>query len=262
MLVFIMKNQVVYTYYETVSAIENCKSRKTSQKNLINICKMLVFIMKNQVVYTYYETVSAIENCKSRKTSQKNLINICSESWEKYGWTVEVIGEKDAQNHFLYKEYKSIILTFPSVNPFPYDYHCYMRWLAMANIGGGIMIDYDVMNTGLRDLNFFNFSELTVYQGHVPCVVSGKAEDYLSAVYGFMSFKNNIGIDMKMRNEPHTSDMLMLSSGKIKFKKMNEVKDYPENGKLIHCSQDKCKNKTKLEIMKELQDAQSIRFDP
>jgi hypothetical protein len=204
-----------------------------------------------KTVYTYYELVPKIENCPGRKSSQASLIELCARSWMNNGWNLIVLGENDAKTHELYQEYKEIISLFPSVNPELYDYHCYMRWLAMANIGGGIMIDYDVINMSLKDPSFFNFTGLTVYQGHVPCVVSGSTEDYMSAVKGFMGFKNNIGIVME-NNKPHTSDMIMLSSGAIKFNKLYQVKNYPEPGDLVHCSQGRCKNKTKLEIMEEL----------
>jgi hypothetical protein len=205
------------------------------------------------IVYTYYEPIDQIENCPQRKSSQLELISICEKTWFRHGWTLKVLREKDAIDHPIYNEYKNIISVFPSVNPPGYDYHCYIRWLAMANIGGGIMIDYDVVNMGLKsnDTNFFDFSQLTVYQGHVPCVVSGNENHYLHAVNGFMGFKDNIGIVLE-NNRPHTSDMIMLSSGKIKFNKLNIVKNYGENSLLIHCSQGKCKNKTKLEIMQEL----------
>jgi hypothetical protein len=46
----------------------------------------------------------------------------------------------------------------------------------------------------------------------------------------------------------------MLESGKIKFKKLRTVVDYPNNGGIVHCSQAHCQKngKTKLEAMKEL----------
>jgi hypothetical protein len=203
----------------------------------------------------YYEEISQIEYCPRRKSSQLELISICANSWIKHGWQFNILKERDAMSHPLYNTYKEIVSSFPSVNPQKYDYHCYIRWLAMANIGGGILIDYDVVNMGLKTdhSNFFDFNQLTIYQGHVPCVVSGSKQHYLEAVYGFMGFQNNVEGVLE-NNRPHTSDMIMLASGKIKFNKLNIVKNYGDKGLLIHCSQAKCKNKTKLEIMRELCD--------
>jgi hypothetical protein len=209
------------------------------------------------IVYTYYEDVPEITNCPSRNSSQQDLIEICSKSWANHGWNLLVLSEKDAATHPLYESYKKVVLSFPSANPFPYDYHCYMRWLAMANVGGGIMIDYDVVNLGVKNLDFFDFSRLTLYQGHVPCVVSGNSEHYLNLVKEFIKIKDKIKDYICLINDkPHTSDMLFLASGDIKFNKLNKVENYPKRSALVHCCQYVCNDKNKFEIMKELlQDA-------
>ncbi len=205
-----------------------------------------------KICYTYFEIVPKIENCPNRKGSQKDLIEICKKSWKKYGWDLVVLSEKDAENHPFYEEYKQAISSLPSANPPPYEYHCFMRWLAVSNNGGGVMIDYDVINLGLEDFEFFDFSQLTIYQGHVPCVVSGQAEHYLEIAKKFLEIKEDKKCYCFFKNKPHTSDMLMLASENIIFNKLNFVEDYPKIGKLVHCSQGTCKNKNKYEIMNEL----------
>jgi hypothetical protein len=125
-----------------------------------------------------------------------------------------------------------------------------MRWLAMANIGGGVMIDYDVINnTFQEDINFFDFTELTIYQGHVPCVVSGRSEDYFNMLKSFMVLKP---IDIHLiNNKEHTSDMIMLSNRKTDYKSLNLVANYPKIGKLIHFSSSSC-NTLKTNKYKEI----------
>jgi hypothetical protein len=205
--------------------------------------------MENKV-YTYYESVSDIDSY--RIYLQTDLIKLCSESWLKNGWELVVIGEKYARNHPFYQQYKEVVLSLPTVNPKPYDYHCFMRWLAMANIGGGIMIDYDVVNLGLNDPKFFSIDELKVYQAHIPCVVSGTSDEYLRISKSFCDLVDDNSCIQVIDEKRHTSDMLMLASGKIKFKKTKEVANYPSIAPLVHISQSSCEERSKIEIMREL----------
>lgn len=209
-------------------------------------------MITNKILYTYYEPIPEMEQC--RNYSQRDLIDTCQKSWGKYGWKLTVLSEKDACSHPYYKEYKAIISTLPSVNMSNYDYHCFMRWLAMTAIGGGMMIDYDVMNCGQEDLSFIKHNQLTVYQGHVPCVVTGSAKDYFDTSITFAELANNNSCIYQINDIKHTSDMHMLASRKIKFNSLKYVVDYPNTGKLVHCPQNICHyaNLDKLQIMQQL----------
>eukprot|EP00439_Symbiodinium_sp_Y106_P025954 s603_g3.t1 len=60
-----------------------------------------------------------------------------------------------------------------------YDYHCYMRYLAMAEAGGGWMSDYDVIPTWFPpDTDLPNDGRFTSYQNHVPALLSGTQEEW------------------------------------------------------------------------------------
>jgi hypothetical protein len=206
------------------------------------------------ICYSYYENVEKIE----RNYSQLDLIDVCRKSWEPYGWQLKIISEIDAKKNDFYEEYKKYISKVPSINPDGYDYHCFMRWLAMVVVGGGLMIDYDVVNLGFSGHENLNLPGLTVYQRHVPCMVSGTKEDYLETSKSFCALAKSWIEESQplptqiINKKPHCSDMHMLASGKIKYNSFNIVSDYPNIGNLVHCSQGSCQNKTKLEIMKEL----------
>jgi len=139
-----------------------------------------------KVCYTYFERIDRIEQCKHRKCSQLDLIEICRQSWGRNGWELVVLSEDDARPHSYYPEFKAEISQIPSVNPIPYDYHCFMRWLAMAHNGGGLMIDYDVVNHDFESAELLNRDKLTIYQGIVPSVVFGSGEQYLQACRKFV----------------------------------------------------------------------------
>lgn len=124
----------------------------------------------------------------------------------------------------------------------------------MAEVGGGLMIDYDVMNLSLRtDELFKNQTRLSIFQNHVPCVVYGSAEDYLLACQEFCRLKDNQKCISIVNTKPHTSDMVMVAHGFDAniYNKIKYVTDYPIQAPLVHCSQRFCSenNKNKLEAM-------------
>lgn len=203
----------------------------------------------NNKCYTYYEKIDIINDCPSRKSTQQELIDLCKLSWQRNGWELIVLDHSIAEKHSFFYEYSDIVSSMPSINPPKYDYSCFIRWLAMAQIGGGLMIDYDVIN--INQKSFEKTDKITVFQGHVPSVVYGTEDQYLTMCKKFCKFKQCISIYDK---KPHISDMILLDSGKIDFNRSNLVVDYPENGSMVHCNQECCKknNKTKIEAMKEL----------
>lgn len=209
--------------------------------------------MNTKLVYTYYEPIDELQ---SREYKQDQLIEICKKSWARNGWQLVVLNYEIAKSHSFYSSYSEVIKQLPSINPSYYDYHCYMRWLAMSKIGGGIMIDYDVANLSLIDDSIFQCKTITGFQGHVPCVVSGTDEQYLEVCKIFCKLKNSEKCINTNYDKPHTSDMMMIAMGftKDQFNKINYVVDYPKVAPLVHCSQDVCvkNNKNKLQVMNEL----------
>jgi hypothetical protein len=205
----------------------------------------------NKTIYTYYEPLRI-----GRDYTEEDLIKICAKSWEKNGWKLVVLNYEIAKSHYFYSAYSEIVKQLPSVNPKSYDYHCYMRWLAMSNIGGGIMIDYDVVNLSLTDDSIFQQKIITGFQGHVPCVVSGTAEQYLEVCKTFCQLRDNKKCLSNSYHKLHTSDMMMIAMGfkEEQFNKINYVADYPKIAPLVHCPQDVCikNDKNKLQIMTKI----------
>lgn len=204
-----------------------------------------------KIIYTYYEPLGM-----GRDYTEEDLIKICAKSWEKNGWKLVVLNYEVAKSHDFYSSYSEVVRQLPSANPSYYDYHCYMRWLAMSKIGGGIMIDYDVANLSLTDDSVFQHKMITSFQDHVPCVVSGTGEQYLETCRIFCELKDNEKCLDRNQNKPHTSDMMMIAMGfkENQFNKINYVVEYPKIAPLVHCSQDACSknNKNKLQAMVEI----------
>jgi hypothetical protein len=253
----------IYRNYVPNKLILNYSAEQDSNNHHVNIFKKHNYAIlhkkpfneTSKIVYTYYENIKDI----NRSYTQEELINICSKSWKKNGWRLVILNYDVAKSHDFYSSYSEIIKQLPSVNPGTYDYHCYMRWLAMSKIGGGIMIDYDVVNLSLTDDSIFKQKTITAFQGHVPCVVSGSAEQYLDVCKTFCQLKDNEKCLLSLDNKIHTSDMIMIAHGfkKNQFNKLNYVADYPQIAPLVHCSQFCLKNKNKLEVMTEVAESQT-----
>ncbi len=53
------------------------------------------------------------------------------------GWYPQILAERDARKHPQFDKYKSRFEKFPTVNPQHYEIACYLRWLALSQVGGG-----------------------------------------------------------------------------------------------------------------------------
>jgi len=93
-------------------------------------------------LYSYYSDVPVIGAFDSLK-----LIALWRQHWTAAGWEPFVLNEWHARQHPRYAEFHSKLCVLPSVNPKEYEIACYLRWLALAQVGGGWMADYDVFET-------------------------------------------------------------------------------------------------------------------
>lgn len=82
------------------------------------------------------------------KDSELALIDVWRRSWTKAGWLPVVLNESHAQRHPRFHYYRDKFWALPTVNNHEYEVACFMRWVAMAHLGGGLLTDYDVINYG------------------------------------------------------------------------------------------------------------------
>jgi hypothetical protein len=94
-------------------------------------------------IYAYYNQLSA-------SYQPNETLEIWKKSWEKMGWEPVVLSEKDAENHPLYEQFSNKLKTFPTVNTPGFDYHAFMRWLAVPAVGGILSTEPDVINYSLK----------------------------------------------------------------------------------------------------------------
>lgn len=140
-------------------------------------------------------------------TDERKLICLWIESWRNKGFDPVVLNESWAERHPLFEAYRDKVSQFPSTNPAGYDLSCFLRWMAVAvaeTEDTATMADYDVFNYGFAPLIAGN-SKITAYQGHVPCLVSGRPKSFLGMCKLFMDF-------IPREGETHVSDMSILAS--------------------------------------------------
>lgn len=177
-------------------------------------------------VFCYYNHVEKLSPLDETK-----LILEWKENWKAAGFTPIVLNEFIAQQHPRFAALEEAIeKRLPSINPAGYDKHCYFRWAAMSVSGGGIMADYDCFNYGWKPA-VTPAGRLRLYQGHVPCLVTGDREGYGKMVEAFISYKGGIR-DYTPEGKRHVSDMTIASfeGKKIGILMNNDVVDYSKDG--------------------------------
>lgn len=167
-------------------------------------------------VFTFFSPVEG-----KREHEERALIDLWKRSWAAMGWEPTVLGYQsltfDAGLDELVRKFKKL----PSMNKFNLDYWCYLRWVAVAQQGGGFMCDYDVINYAFAPRPV---SKLTTYDRYVPCLVSGTQEEFMRAVGWFADYK--VGFLAKFASRTHTSDMLILKDNQSLFTQSKECIEY------------------------------------
>lgn len=152
-------------------------------------------------IHTYYSETKDIDS-----TAERKLIALWIDNWRLAGFQPVVLNEHWAEKHPLFEEFRERVSKFPSTNPAGYDLSCFLRWLAVAMAETEefcLMGDYDCFNYGFAPIISSN-SKITCYQGHVPCLVSGRPKSFLNMCKLFQAYVPKEG-------ENHISDMSILA---------------------------------------------------
>jgi hypothetical protein len=153
------------------------------------------------VVHTYYEPLPNVD-----ESIQRAELAVWRESWERWGWECKVLGRGDV---VITIEEMERLQRLPSVNPQGYDLACYLRWFAMRAIGGGLMVDYDVVNIGFRAPAIVAGPDIIcLCNYYVPCAMaltSNGAAQWCQMMLGYEPTA-----DDTYEGRPHVSDMTIL----------------------------------------------------
>lgn len=90
-------------------------------------------------IHTYYT------DCIGHNPEDEfKLICLWREAWSAQGLEPVVLNEWQARQHPRFAEFNNHVSQLPTINSPAYERACFLRWLALAAVGGGLMADYDV----------------------------------------------------------------------------------------------------------------------
>jgi hypothetical protein len=159
-------------------------------------------------IYTYYQPL-----LYSANSSLIQILDIWGYAFYAQGFRPVILNRIHAEKRATFTELLSKFSRFPSINPAEYDLNCYLRWIALAEQGGGLLMDYDIMPMAssrsgrMRELKQCTWRDLTTYELMFPMVTHGNASEIEKWVNYMANFKLT---DITMEyGKPHTSDMMM-----------------------------------------------------
>lgn len=156
-------------------------------------------------VHTYFQPLEQIAFLEETK-----LHALWRQSWLLSEFIPITLTHQVAESHKDYARYLKLVSSFPTVNPPGYDLACWLRWLALDVVGGGLMTDYDVICRAFsaEDLQFPN--PVTILdRGGVPCAVYATLEGASAIVQDVLNFKHVMGDN---NGTPHYSDMFFFQA--------------------------------------------------
>jgi hypothetical protein len=193
-------------------------------------------------LFTFYGTVP-----EHNAGNELKLLCLWREHWSQRGCDPFVLNEWQASKHVFYGEFLDRISKLPTVNSPHYERFCFVRWLALAQVGGGMMTDFDVFS---RDLSgMWQGAPANVNKLHIgqmrnvcPSLVYATAEVALRLCKEFATGKYG---RREHDGKIHQSDMLaiedLVTVGADWIELHDVVRDFQgsegwENAPLLHFS--------------------------
>lgn len=184
-------------------------------------------------IYTYHSNLAG-----NNPEHATKLLLLWKENWKHFGLEPIVLNEYIAREHPLFEAMNQKIGELPTINPPDYERACYLRYLAMSQVEGGLHSDHDLFC--YVQPNFGKPTDkLVSFQTHIPSLLHGNKNAYEAAIAGIMAYQVSEK-DLEGANQPHVSDMHMFLRGGIPFTSRNEVRNYLDPGweksKFVHFS--------------------------
>ena len=136
---------------------------------------------ESPVVYTFFDDLYNVyhhrESGKGTNAEDHEILDAWKYAWEFMGYTPKVLTLEDAKRHPDYERFSTLLdEKVPLGSNQAYDKICYLRWLAVAASGGGIMTDFDTIPLRKPQAEDFELpNKFTFNQAYVPSFVHGSA---------------------------------------------------------------------------------------
>lgn len=176
-------------------------------------------------VFTYYSGTG------QNPYDDWQLLRLWQLNWAHFGFEPVILNEYIARKHPKYDKFNDRIKSYPTINPVDYERACYIRWLAFAQVNGGVCCDWDLfVYEKPETLNYQTPPKvLQSYQEHVPSLVWGSRYAFEAIIDGIMDYE--VGVqDTADFNKPHVSDMYMFYHQSLPYKSKKLVKNFGESG--------------------------------
>jgi hypothetical protein len=208
--------------------------------------------MINQV-FSYYDFRLGLKN-------DFKLIGLCAQSWAKHGWGFTLLNEEVAKRSEFYSAVKEKMRAYPTVNNPEYELICFLRWCALEAVGGGLFIDYDMINYGFGCREFSGDTILS-YGGknHIETTppVFLTHEGVRKLIQCFLTWPH--GLAFNLNGRPHLSDMHVIS---VKLDWLNWIRENVcyvyersegwETAQLVHYSNSSSANRDSIESIRPI----------
>lgn len=159
------------------------------------------------------------------------LMSLWNDRWRAIGFDPYVLQEWQARKHPYFEEFDAAVSKLPTTNPKTYELACYHRHLALAQVGGGWMLDHDVFPRASKEEIEEIFkcleSPFKIQILQTPCcpaVLHASAEMALFACKFMAEVGGEIGQDTN-NPRPHVSDQYVFESLHMKGHKWIEIHD-------------------------------------
>ncbi|KAJ8036883.1 hypothetical protein HOLleu_17540 [Holothuria leucospilota] len=158
-------------------------------------------------IYTYFQ-----KDPNTKPESAKindEILSVWRNVWSSAGWRPHILTEEDAKRHPHYEELRQKFWELPTINTKEYELACFMRYVAMAAVGGGWMSDYDVIPYRLPAcIEPLNDGAYTVYETVVPSLVSGSSPEFtrVANLMANIDWKSHPKL-FSVNDKPQVSDM-------------------------------------------------------
>lgn len=164
-------------------------------------------------VYTFFSPVPELNAAEHLRQ-----VDIWKNSWRSRGFKPVVLNLDTAMRHPDFQKLNAIFEKFPTVNAKKYELYCYIRWLALEVVGGGMTSDYDVINNGFTPDYMEEFKadkdRITVFQASsdLSCITPAAVYAPVPALKKFISAMAEYKVDEtdKEGEAKHISDQNIL----------------------------------------------------
>jgi hypothetical protein len=146
------------------------------------------------IMYTYYEQIIPEDErffTGMADDDHEALLGFWMATWRKAGWEPVVLNHTHASRHVDYPDFSAAL---DRLDLDGFSRMLFHRWLAMAQVGGGWLCDYDVfpIRTFASQAYLDNNSNvLTVYDAVAPSLASGSTEAWRSMAWALLDDARN-----------------------------------------------------------------------